>query len=203
MTTKNLGWLCAALLIASLVACSSPAPADAPTLPAATAAPATATLEPTLAAPTNTPAPFVLSSPSFSDVVPDRFACTGADLSPEFVWDDPPAGTVSFAFLFDDPGAPWVHWVAYNIPAGLRGFPEDIPPGDTIPVGGLQGINSWGSQDFRGPCPPQGETHTYVYTLYALDTMLPTDAPLNRLTMQNAMEGHILAQTEMRATFSW
>lgn len=199
---KSSEWLYAAMLIGLLAACST-APAE-PTeaeAPAPTVAAATATSAAS-EAPTNTPAPFVLSSPSFTDVVPARFACTGADLSPEFVWGDPPAGTVSFAFLFNDPGAPWVHWVAYNIPGDVRGLPEDIAAGDTLPVGGLQGINSWGSQDFRGPCPPEGTTHTYFFTLYALDILLPTDQPLNRLTMQNAMDGHILAQTEMQADFS-
>jgi Raf kinase inhibitor-like YbhB/YbcL family protein len=145
----------------------------------------------------------VLSIPGFVDgAVPRRFACIGEDLSPEFVWGDPPAGTQSLALLFDDPGAPWIHWLAYNLPPDLRGLQEDIPAGETLPVGGLQGINSWGSQDYRGPCPPEGETHTYVFTLYAVDILLPTDKPLTKLTMQNAMEGHILAQTEVRADFS-
>jgi Raf kinase inhibitor-like YbhB/YbcL family protein len=134
--------------------------------------------------------------------VPRRFACTGEDLSPEFVWGDAPAGTQSLALLFDDPGAPWIHWLAYNLPPDLRGLPEDIPAGETLPVGGLQGINSWGSRDYRGPCPPEGSTHTYVFTLYAVDILLPTDRPLTKLTMQQAMEGHVLAQTEVRADFS-
>ena len=44
-----------------------------------------------------------------------------ADRSPPLAWSAPPAGTVEIALICDDPDAPtpepWVHWVAYGIPA--------------------------------------------------------------------------------------
>ena len=63
-----------------------------------------------------------------------RFTCEGEDVSPALVWNDPPAGTKSFALIVDDPDAPdprapkrtWVHWVLYEIPAETRSLPEGV-----------------------------------------------------------------------------
>lgn len=200
MRSRISSWLCAGLLLASCgTTPTGPEPVD---LPANTAVSLPTTIVAATQEPTSTPAPFILASPGFDAEIPRRFACTGEDLSPELIWGDPPAGTQSFALLFDDPGAPWVHWLAYNLPPELRGLPEDIPAGETLPVGGLQGLNSWNSQDYRGPCPPQGTTHTYSFILYALDIMLPADEPLTKRSMMAAMDGHILAQAELRADFT-
>ena len=45
----------------------------------------------------------------------------GDNQSPQLAWTNLPAGTVQLALIMDDPVAPtpqpFVHWVAYNIPA--------------------------------------------------------------------------------------
>jgi Raf kinase inhibitor-like YbhB/YbcL family protein len=148
--------------------------------------------------------PFELTSPAFENegVIPDRFSCKGEDISPELVWGDPPEGTQSFALVFDDPGAPWVHWVVYNLAPVLRGLPEAIPDGETVLDTARHGVNSWGTQDFRGPCPPAGSTHRYVFILYALDSTLNFDTVPDKRQLGAAMEGHILAQVELAANFT-
>ena len=76
--------------------------------------------------------PLELTSDAFMNgqSIPAKYACTGKDISPALAWNEPPAGTQSFALIMDDPDAPggtWVHWVLYNIPADARTLPEDLP----------------------------------------------------------------------------
>jgi len=41
-----------------------------------------------------------------------------------------------------------------------------------LPRGGsVQGRNDFGSNDYRGACPPPGARHHYHFKLYGLDTM--------------------------------
>lgn len=154
-----------------------------------------------------TPMPFELTSLAFEDeaVIPNRFSCLAEDISPALSWGDPPAGAQSLALLFDDPDAPggsWVHWIIYNLPAETRGLPEDFQPGAGVPVDGALGANSWGRTEYGGPCPPAGSTHRYVFTLYALDTTLSFETPPGKGDLLAAMDGHILAQTELYGNFS-
>jgi Raf kinase inhibitor-like YbhB/YbcL family protein len=204
-------WLCAWIGALLLAACTPP-DIPAPPQPAAQATEAQPSATPTeqeeeaeMEEPTPTSIPFELSSPAFGEgeVIPDRFACTGENLSPELTWGDPPAGTQSLALLFDDPDARgWVHWLVYNLPAEVRGLPEDLPDGDTLPMGGLQGVTSFGDVGYGGPCPPPGAPHTYVFTLYALDSQLDLEAGANANAFKAAIEGHVLDQIQYTGEFS-
>lgn len=184
-----------------LFACGVPTETATLAPVATTEAPVSTATEAPTTAPTPTPVPFKLTSPAFEneDVIPDRYSCKGHDISPELVWGDAPAGTQSFALVFDDPGAPWVHWIVYNLPPSLRALPEGIP--DTFEQA-QQGANSWGTEDYRGPCPPAGSTHRYVFVLYALDTALSFDSSPGKRQLETAMQGHILAQIELAADFT-
>lgn len=136
--------------------------------------------------------------------IPAQYTCSGSDISPALSWGEPPAGTQSFALIMDDPDAPagtWVHWVAFNIPASARGLAEALPPGETLPDGGVQGRNSSGNIGYNGPCPPSG-THRYFFKLYALGEVLGLSAGADKGELLKAMEGHILAQGELMGTYS-
>ena len=144
---------------------------------------------------------FELSSPAFSEgeAIPARFTCTGEDISPELHWAEPPAGTLSFALIMDDPDAPsgtWVHWVLYNLPPEARGLPEGYTPEGEETAGN----NSWKRTDYGGPCPPSGQ-HRYFFNLYALDTVLKSGAGLDKGGLLEAMEGHILAQGALMGVY--
>ncbi len=196
----------ATLILLALLAACAPAPAAEPTAaPAEPTAVPSATTAPTEAGPTNTPAPFVLTSGAIpGDVIPDFYSCKGEDVSPDFDWGDPPAGTQSFALIFNDPdsgGRGWVHWVIFNIPGDARRIGENVNEDADLP-GGTQGTNSWGGTLYGGPCPPQGTTHNYVFTLYALDTMLDLDFTADRDALETAMDGHILAKIMLTAAFT-
>lgn len=149
---------------------------------------------------------FEISSPAFinGEAIPSDFSCKGRDISPTLKWTNPPTGTQSFALIMDDPDAPmgtWVHWVLYNIPASTRDLKEGMPTDPQLSDGSLQGKTSAGSTGYHGPCPPSG-THRYFFKLYALDTVLSLSARADKKELLAAMEGHILANTELMGTFS-
>lgn len=143
-----------------------------------------------------------LTSDAFANgqSIPAKFSCLGKNISPALAWTEPPAGTQSFALIVDDPDAPgstWVHWVLYNIPADVRNLPESFSAQDPVSVG----KNSWGKLSYGGPCPPSG-THRYYFKLYALDSTLSLSPGASKEQLFKAMEGHILAQSELMGTFS-
>jgi Raf kinase inhibitor-like YbhB/YbcL family protein len=151
--------------------------------------------------------PFELTSIAFApgQPIPQKYTCDGQDISPPLQWSDPPQGTQSLALICDDPDAPvgtWVHWVLYNLPAEARALPEAVPPDAELSDGSRQGKNGWGNLGYGGPCPPGGSTHRYFFKLYALDTVLDLEAGASKKQVLQAMEGHILAQTEVMGVYS-
>ena len=149
---------------------------------------------------------FTLTSSAFANgqSIPAKYSCIGSDYSPPLEWSEPPAGTKSLALIVDDPDAPmgtWVHWVLYNIPTTAHEWPENTPKDAELPNGALQGRNSGRQIGYNGPCPPSG-THRYFFKLYALDAVLNIGPGAGKDQLLSAMQGHILAQSELMGTFS-
>lgn len=145
---------------------------------------------------------FALTSKAFDHggTIPKRFTCDGPDISPALSWNEPPPGTKSLALISDDPDAPvgtWVHWVAFDIPAGTRELPEGVAKTADLPGGGKQGRTDFGRIGYGGPCPPPGKPHRYYFKLYALDTQLNLKPGSTKADVESAMKGHILAQAEL------
>lgn len=146
-------------------------------------------------------ASFTLSSTAFDNnaPLPLKYSGKGQDLSPPLAWQNPPAGTKSYALICDDPDAPsgtWTHWVLYNIPSNVKSIAE----GKT-PKGAILGKNSWNKTSYNGPNPPSG-THHYHFTLYALDIPLGGLKPrMKSEELHQAMEGHILDKASLVGTF--
>ncbi len=148
---------------------------------------------------------FTLTSPAFTEQqgIPSVHTCDEKDLSPPLAWSEPPAETRSVALINDDPDAPgktWVHWVVYNVPSSVRGLPEAFPPDPERPDGTRQGITDFGRIGYGGPCPPSG-THRYVFKLYALDTVLSLAPGATKQQLEDAMQGHIVASTQLVGTY--
>ena len=142
-----------------------------------------------------------LTSDAFANgqSIPAKYSCIGKNISPALAWNDPPAGTQSFALIVDDPDAPmgtWVHWVLYNVSASTHSLQEN-----TDTSGMSVGKNSSRNTRYDGPCPPSG-THRYFFKLYALDSTLGLSPGATKDQVLKAMQGHILAQGELMGTFS-
>lgn len=144
---------------------------------------------------------FILSSPVFNqgEDIPDLYTCRGKDVSPPLHWTGTPDHTRSLALICDDPDAPvgvWDHWILFNIPPSLSLLAENTPAKDKLENGAIHGKNSWGRNDYGGPCPPSGK-HRYRFYLYALDSMLDLQPGATKAKVKEAMQGHILAQSEL------
>lgn len=142
--------------------------------------------------------------------IPKMYTADGEDISPPLTWSKAPAGTVEYALICDDPNAPtpkpWVHWVIYKIPSSCQGLPQGMARSSDVenPKGAFQGKNSWPKDNigYRGPAPPPGHgVHHYHFRLYALDRPIMAVSSLDKDALLKAMEGHILGQAELVATY--
>ena len=142
-----------------------------------------------------------ITSPAFAEggMIPAKYTCDGANVSPPLQWDAAPEGTKSIALISDDPDAPvgtWVHWVLFNLPADVTELTENTPSDKTLPNGARQGTNDFRKIGYGGPCPPGG-THRYFFKLYALDTELDLQSGADKARLLKAMKDHILAQGQL------
>lgn len=129
-------------------------------------------------------------------------------VSPEIAWRAVP-GAKSYALIMEDPDStyirPFVHWVAWNIPASVTTLPEGLQeqPRLTEPEGVLQGRNSRGSVGYYGPRPPVGDPpHHYHFQVFALDAQLDVPPGASRDELLRAMAGHVLASGELVGTYA-
>lgn len=122
---------------------------------------------------------FTLSSSDIAEGKPlnhsfvfNGFGCKGDNQSPQLSWQGAPKGTKSFVVTAYDPDAPtgsgWWHWVAFNIPAQTFSLDTNASASGTMPKGSIQARTDFGTMQFGGACPPPGEAHRYIFTVYAL-----------------------------------
>jgi phosphatidylethanolamine-binding protein (PEBP) family uncharacterized protein len=157
---------------------------------------------------------FTLTSPAFEslegcgpdddaeacDVFPVDNTRFGEDVSPELNWTNPPAGTQSYAIVFQDLSNGFAHWVMWNIPGDLTSLPAELPTGPmpSMPDGASQ-ASFRADEAFTG----SGACgNVYEFVLYALsdETISPTmtaDQTAVRMFVQNLES--ILGQASMRA----
>lgn len=166
----------------------------------------------TLAEAQNAPPPpaMVLTSPSFADggVIPDKYTqASPSPVSPALNWENAPAGTQSFTLIMHDPdGAPGkgvedvLHWLAFNIPAGVHSLAEGLPTQPTLADGTIQPNNRGGHPGFMGPG-ARNVYHHYTIELYALDTKLTLGPDATRQQVLAAMDGHVIAKAAYEGRF--
>lgn len=147
-----------------------------------------------------------VQSPAFEDQgkIPVKYTCDGADVSPPLSWENPPAGTQSFAVIADDPDSPvgtWVHWVLYSLPNGVQELQESLPQTESLANGAKHGLTDFGKVGYGGPCPPPGKLHRYFFKVYALSAPLTLLPQATKTDLLVAMNGHILAQAELVGTY--
>jgi Raf kinase inhibitor-like YbhB/YbcL family protein len=139
-----------------------------------------------------------------NSLIPEKFTCDGADISPELTWTEPPSGTKALALIMDDPDAPrgtFVHWVLYDLPPDTRSLAEGLAKDRQLANGARQGRNDFGKIGHNGPCPPKGAPHRYFFKLYALDAKMNLKAGASGGALERAMKGHILAQAEISGRY--
>ena len=134
-----------------------------------------------------------LTSSAFShgDEIPRKCGYKNGNEAPPLAINGIPEGTESITLIMDDPdamgavGKVWVHWVAWNIHPDLSTTCDshgnmfdglgllEPPSGKSIfndHWKAIEGMTDFGEVGYGGPAPPD-KRHTYVFKLYALDSL--------------------------------
>jgi len=142
-----------------------------------------------------------ISAPAFEpgNPMPAKSAYKKQNISPELRIGNIPTSAKSLVLIVDDNDAPmglWTHWLVWNLPANTTVIPEG-----KLPLGAIQGKNSFGNTRYDGPAPPSG-THRYFFHLYALDTTLSLPSGADSKALLAAMEGHVVGTGETFGVYS-
>ena len=123
------------------------------------------------------------------------FTGRGRNISPKLRLDGLDPSTRTLAVTLEDLTHPlfgsMAHWVAWNIPPG-DSIPAALPPGRVNPSTGIVQGTAYGWHRYRGPKPPRGMTHTYRFTVHALDCNLTIPSRTRLAGFKRAIEGHVL-----------
>ncbi|MBN3032856.1 MAG: YbhB/YbcL family Raf kinase inhibitor-like protein [Candidatus Saganbacteria bacterium] len=120
-------------------------------------------------------------------------------LNPPLKFANVPPGANSLALIMEDPDAPFGtfdHWLVFNLPPATKGLSSG-----PLPAQAVSGRNTVGDTDYIPPQPPPGKAHRYIFTLYALDAVLPLKAGADKAEIEKAMAGHQLAKASLTGLF--
>jgi len=158
---------------------------------------------------TKTEASLAVSSDTFASgaAIPQKHSEYADGVSPSLSWKSV-KGAASYAIVMEDPDAhpikPFVHWVAWNIPAAVTELPEGLQEQLRLlePEGVHQGRNSSGTHGYFGPKPPVGDPpHHYHFQVLALDSVLDIPPTSDRDAFLAAASGHVIGKGELIGTY--
>jgi Raf kinase inhibitor-like YbhB/YbcL family protein len=121
------------------------------------------------------------------------------------MWINTPRYTRALALTFLDPDAPSdspvVHWALINLPPEIMLLPDDVSQ-TGLPEGAWETLTYLDLPGYQGPCPPEGQRHRYIFTLYALKKKIPEpDEPVYLADIQELIDDYTLKSTELLAYF--
>jgi Raf kinase inhibitor-like YbhB/YbcL family protein len=149
------------------------------------------------------PETLTVASPAFAEdgSIPQRFTCDGEDVSPPLEIGDVPDEAGNLSLLVSDPDAPsgtFDHWVGWNRPPNATSVPEGASGSG---FQGIEGQNDFDEAGWRGPCPPEGEEHRYVFRVYAVDGPLDLGPDADGADLREALTVRVLAQGALTALY--
>ena len=130
-------------------------------------------------------------------LIPDKFACKGANVNPPLHIEGVPKNAKSLAIVMDDPDAPrgrFVHWLVWNIDPKTTDIAEN-----SVPPNAMQGKNGFGKLGYGGPCPPK--VHRYYLKVLALDTdkIQPSS---DQSQVEATIQGHAIAYAQLMGRYT-
>lgn len=141
-----------------------------------------------------------LTSPAFAngEALDPCFTADEEDaVAPPLEWTAPPPGSQELAIIVEDASTepPTTHWMVWGL-AGQRGklLEGEVPP--------RVGKNSRGNSEWLLPAlPKDGDPHTFVFQLFALDLPMTLMPGATREQLFKEMEGHVMAAAVLTATY--
>jgi len=143
-----------------------------------------------------------LSTPAFKpgEKIPSKYTCDGVGANPAFVFGGVPANAKQLVLTVNDPDVPktlmpsgnFDHWFVWDIAPSSKGIAEA--------AGAAMGMNGTGKAGYIAPCPPDRE-HRYFFRLYAVDVALTGRMFKDIASLEAAIKGHILAQSELMGRY--
>ena len=138
---------------------------------------------------------FYISSSNFEEgkEIPKKFGYKHGNQVPEILFFNQPENTKGLALIMNDPdamaavGKVWVHWLEYH----------DVNDITTT----ISGKTDFGEIGYGGPAPPD-KRHTYIFKGYALDIVLDLKKGFSKQELEDAMQGHIIAESKLTGTFT-
>ena len=148
----------------------------------------------------------ILTSSAFGEgeLIPSRYTCDGANVSPPLEWQGVPDNARSLALIVEDPDAPsgtFVHWVLYHLPSSAGELPEGVTPSEVTKTGAIEGRNDFHKIGYGGPCPPGG-THRYFFRLYALNAVVQLHTGATGKELESAMKGRIADEAQLMGRYA-
>jgi Raf kinase inhibitor-like YbhB/YbcL family protein len=136
-------------------------------------------------------------------------AADGAEnVSPHLSWSGFPEGTKSFVVTCYDPDAPtpsgfW-HWILVDLPADVTELATNAgASGADLRGGAFHVRNDWGTKDYGGAYPPDGDRpHRYYFVVHAVDQdSLGVDDDASAAVVSFNLAFHTLARAQIVPTF--
>lgn len=155
--------------------------------------------------PANGKVQLTVTSPAFAsgEDIPLESTQYGENRFPGLAWSKGPKGTRSYVVVIQGmlgknggpEGGTSIHFVSYNLPAGTA----TLAAGMTfLPKGAAYGPNVHGpAAAYAGPHTHDASRHPYHAQVFALDTVLATDAGTSFASLQAVIAGHVLASGEL------
>lgn len=128
--------------------------------------------------------------------------------SPQLSWEGFPAETKSFVVTCYDPDAPtpsgfW-HWGLVDLPLATTSVAQGAGgAGTSLPGRAFHVRNDWGSKDYGGAFPPDGDRpHRYYFVVHAVDVdTLGVDDETSAAMVSFNLAFHTLARAQLVPTF--
>lgn len=145
-----------------------------------------------------------LTSPAFEDggEIPRKYGFREENVNPPLSIGGVPDATESLTLVMDDPdavepaGKVWLHWLVWNVPPSRAEIPEGWESDEAV-----EGVTDFDERGYGGPAPPDGE-HTYRFKLYAVGTTLDLPDSATKREVGEAMQGEVLAATQLEGTYA-
>ncbi len=132
------------------------------------------------------------------EAIPVKHTGYGKDISPQFKLKNLSDKAKSLVIILEDLSHPiknFTHWIIWNIKADSV-ILENVSRMNNV----IQGI-AYGLHKYKGPKPPTGKQHNYLFTIYALDNTLNISPNIMKKRLLKEIEGHILQKGTIMGTF--